>query len=123
VGVGYGVGATVKVPALLHMSLGGGRYKHIGPDYLGLEKGGWDEVTGYVVGHTESRAERFDSVNSEKHSCLAILPTLTEFDDYRWPLYDGWALEAGFQMFFVDLRLGFNPALIGVPKREVDAEE
>jgi hypothetical protein len=123
IGLGTGFGVVAKVPAVLHAGLGGGEFAYMGHDYGAA---GWhmprsslpyDGEGALVLPHFSDRRSRpvvgeimtsnpGDTVTwnaKGSHSCWGLLPALTEGDRESYPL------EIDVYLFFVSVRLGFNP--------------
>ena len=105
VGMGAGIGADVKIPALLHAGAGVGTFQHVGTHYGRPAHKSWETSANFVLWHWEGDLSEPVSVD---HACAGLFPPLTSYDENSDDI-DGWSLEIGLMLGVIDLRLGFNP--------------
>ena len=129
-GFGLGVGAVMKVPAILHVGLAYMKLAHFGHNYCDGWRAGdtggldhhldkevalvifhhsgvvdkWRDVTVYDHEGTPTLFTDPPIVEKTSHNCFGLLPMLSEPDQAS-----SYALEVSVGLIFFDIRLGFNP--------------
>jgi hypothetical protein len=90
-GLGFGIGAEVKLPYVLHAGFNGGKYKYAGHDYeygwhAGREDGYWETCVLLFIFHLEEYQDRFMTTYNDglyqytnyqykgHHMCGVLLP-------------------------------------------------
>lgn len=119
VGMGAGLGATVKVPALVHTGLEVGDFQHAGWHYGRESQNEREAIATVVFWHWEGDLREPMQTH---HACAALIPPLTTYSNDEADR-DMWSLELGLSLFLFDLRLGFNPAAQPRPRSDRDAEK
>ncbi len=134
VGVGLGLGADVKLPALAHTGLGAGEFVHVGPRYdqsFGVERETivnvpgwhWEGARGTLTADEYHRVHSGDlspgaeaAARSElrrTHACAGGLPAVTTYSHGPDQIAEA-SLEVGLMLGLFDILIGFNP-LAGIP--------
>ncbi len=119
VGMGAGLGASLKVPALVHTGLEFGDFQHAGWHYGRPAQNEREATATAVFWHWEGDLREPMATH---HACAALLPPLTTYSKDEADT-DMWSLELGLSLFLFDVRLGFNPVAQPRPRSDRDAEK
>lgn len=137
VGLGFGLGAEMKLPYIAHPGFAFGKYKYFGSDYgTNVRDGYWDLSMNFISAHLEEEQDRFVTLKEvipgagyethvvqyagkNEHYCPGILPFL--FDGKK-RMHHSRPLEIRVYLLFVGFRLGVDPTLISFGADEESEE-